>query len=178
MTTTTTDTRPRTSPVTPTPNAVEWHLGSLMIWHVSATDSGGLLSLGEVVVRPGAEPPLHVHAREDETWFVLEGTVLFQRGHERILASAGDALLLPRGIPHGFAVRSDRARMLHVYTPGGIEAAFHEVSIPAPARELPPAQPAPPDAATRARIEAAYAARGVTFVGPPLPVILTGESRG
>lgn len=163
-------------PRRPVPAAVDWHLGSLMIWHLLGDESGGLISLGEVVVRAGAEPPLHVHAREDEAWFVLEGEILFQRGHERITAPAGTAVLLPRGIPHGFAVTSGVARILHLYTPAGLEQAFREVSTPAPRCELPPAPAAPPDADAQRVIARAYEARGVTFVGPPLPVILAAEA--
>lgn len=160
----------------PVPAAVDWHLGSLMIWHLLGDESGGLISLGEVVVRAGGEPPLHIHAREDEAWFVLEGEILFQRGHERITAPPGAAVLLPRGIPHGFAVTSGVARILHMYTPAGIERAFREVSTPAPRRELPPAAAALPDAEAQRVIADAFESRGVTFVGPPLPVILAAEA--
>lgn len=158
------------------PARVDWHLGSLMIWHVTSAESGGLLSLGEVVVRPGNEPPMHVHAREDETWFVLEGSVIFQRGHERLRAEAGTALLMPRGIPHGFAVQSPAARMIHMYTPGGLEEAFFAVGTPAPAREMPPAPAGPPDAAMEDRLRKVYGDLGVTFVGPPLSVLLAAEA--
>jgi hypothetical protein len=120
---------------------------------------------------------MHVHAREDETWFVIEGEVLFQRGHERITVPAGSAILLPRGIPHGFAVQSPVARILHAYTPAGIEHAFRAVSVPAPSRELPPPPAGPPSPEQQAAIEKAYADRGVTFVGPPLPVILAQEGK-
>lgn len=162
------------TPVRPVPAAVDWHMGALMTWHITAAETGGLLSLGEVVVRQGGEPPLHVHAREDEAWFILEGEILFQRGHERILAGAGDAVVLPRGIPHGFAVQSAIARILHTYTPGGLEHAFRAVSLPAPERVLPPVPAAPPGAETRQRLERVFGDAGVTFVGPPLPVLLGG----
>lgn len=161
----------------PQPAAVDWHLGSLMIWHLMADDTGGQLSLGEVVVRQGGEPPLHVHAREDETWYVLEGSILFQRGDERVAAGPGTAVLLPRGIPHGFAVQTPEARILHAYTPAGLEDAFRALSTPAPARELPPVPDGPPDPATLARLQQVYGAHGVTFVGPPLAAVLAQEAR-
>jgi mannose-6-phosphate isomerase-like protein (cupin superfamily) len=151
-------------------------MGSLMIWHVTSAESAGGLSLGEVVVRAGGEPPMHVHAREDEVWFVLEGSVLFQRGHERLLAGPGTAVMLPRGIPHGFAVRSEQARILHAYTPAGLEEAFRALSTPAPAPQLPPAPLLPPDDAELARAVEVYGAHGVTFVGPPLAALLAAEA--
>jgi quercetin dioxygenase-like cupin family protein len=52
----------------------EWHMGSLFEWHVDGPSRGGALSLAEVRVRAGGEPPLHVHAREDEIFYVLEGS--------------------------------------------------------------------------------------------------------
>ncbi len=154
----------------------EWHLGTLMIWHVVGAQSGNLLTLGEVLVRPGCEPPIHVHAREDETWFVLEGEVVFQRGLERIHAAAGTAVLLPRGVPHGFAVQGSFARMLHIYTPSGIEAAFQAMSVPAAGSGLPPLPDGPPDPELATALERVYGERGVTFVGPPLPLVLAREA--
>ncbi len=136
-----------------------------MLWHVAADETGGALTVGEAWVRPGSEPPLHIHAREDETWYILEGTVLFQRGMERITRGPGESIVLPRGIPHGFAVQTPAARILHIYTPGGLESAFESLSCPEPAPIVP------------AQAEAVFGDRGVTFVGPPLPVILASEKQ-
>lgn len=155
--------------------APEWHMGALMLWHVTSADSGGLVTLGEAVVRRGLEPPMHVHAREDETWYVIDGAVVFQRGHERIRAMAGDSVFLPRGLPHGFAVESPTARLLHMYTPGGLDAAFRALSAAASAAELPPPPPGPPDASVLRQVEETFGRHGVTFVGPPLSVVLATE---
>ena len=146
--------------------------GSTFTWLITAAETGGALTLAEALTRPGAEPPVHIHAREDETYYVLEGELTFQRGHELIEAGPGDAVVLPRGIQHGFAVRSETARVLFACTPGGLEEAFHVVSEPAVRGELPvlPAGP-PPDEAVAAA-NAAFAARGVEFTGPPLPALL------
>jgi len=163
---------PRTAATQP---PADWHFGSLMRWHVLGADSGGQVTMVETLVRAGGEPPLHVHAREDEAFFVIDGEVLFQRGIERITARAGDAVLLPRGIPHGFAIRTDTARMILVFTPAGLEDAFRSVSVPAESLSLPPAPAGPPDPAAVEAAARAFGDRGVTFVGPPLPVLLAGE---
>jgi quercetin dioxygenase-like cupin family protein len=155
-----------------TKTPAEWHMGSLFEWHVDGADSGGGLSLAEVLVRAGGEPPLHVHAREDEIFYVLEGDVTFMRGVERIDAGPGTSVLLPRGIQHGFAVRTATARMLVMATPAGLEEAFRAFSEPAPERTLPPAPEGPPDAAQMEALSAEFARHGVTFVGPPLPALL------
>ena len=155
---------------------MDWHFGSLLIWHVLGAENGGQLTMVETLVRAGGEPPLHVHAREDEAFYVVDGEVLFQRGLERIVAGPGQAVLLPRGIPHGFAVRSNTARMLLVLTPGGLEEAFRSVSVPADIADLPPHTVASPAPAVLEAAERAFADRGVTFVGPPLPALLASEA--
>ena len=103
---------------------------------------------------------------------MLEGQVTFQRGQELIEAGPGDAVVLPRGIQHGFAVRSETARLLFACTPGGLEEAFHRVSEPAARGELPALPAGPPPEEAVAAADAAFAARGVAFTGPPLPALL------
>lgn len=97
---------------------VELHAGCRFTWYVSADETAGAFSLAEALVPAGCEPLLHVHAREDECFCVLEGRVTFQRGTERIDAQPGDSVLLPRGIQHGFALRTPTARVLVLATPG------------------------------------------------------------
>lgn len=115
---------------------------------------------------------MHRHTREDELFYVIEGTVLFQRDTERIEAPAGTSVWLPRGIPHGFALRSETARLLHIYTPGGLEEAHRKFSEPAAQPSLPPAPTEPPDLQ---EMVAEFERHGVEFVGPPLSVLLAGE---
>jgi quercetin dioxygenase-like cupin family protein len=151
---------------------MEWFAGSLLHWPLTSDDTDGTLAVGRALVRPGGEPPLHVHAREDETFYVLEGELTFQRGAERIEAGPGDTVVMPRGVQHGFAVRSETATLLQVFTPGGLEGAFRSLSEPAPAEELPPAPNGPPPAAAVEAMTARFADYGVEFNGPPLPVLL------
>ena len=63
--------------------------------------------------------PLHVHHADDEAWYVLEGRLKFQLGDERCEASAGEAVLAPKGTPHtyGNARRGEPARYLLITTP-------------------------------------------------------------
>jgi quercetin dioxygenase-like cupin family protein len=147
---------------------MEWFAGSLLRWHVVSDETGGTFTLGEALVRPGGEPPVHVHAREDETFYVLEGKITFQRGHERIEARPGDAVLMPRGVQHGFAVRTETARLLQAFTPGGLEEAFKALSEPAAFAGLPPAPAGPPSPEAFDAMTAKFAEHGVEFTGPPL----------
>jgi Cupin domain len=73
--------------------------------------------------------PLHRHLGDDEAWYVLEGTLGFIRGDERLEASAGSAVLVPRGVAHTFwNAGAGRARYLIVMTPriAALVAALHE----------------------------------------------------
>jgi mannose-6-phosphate isomerase-like protein (cupin superfamily) len=62
--------------------------------------------------------PLHVHNRDDEAWYVLEGTLRVQSGQEEIEARAGSAILVPRGTPHTYwNAGPGRLRYLLIMTP-------------------------------------------------------------
>ena len=67
-----------------------WWFGGLAEIKATAEDTGGLLTIVEVTEPPGAEAPLHVHHREDEGFWILEGEVTLYVGDETIEASAGD----------------------------------------------------------------------------------------
>ena len=155
---------------------MELFAGSLLDWPLTSADTDGTLALGHAVVRPGSEPPLHVHAREDETFYVLEGEITFQRGSERIEAVPGDAVFMPRGVQHGFAVRTETASFLQAFTPGGLEEAFRSLSEPAAAAEPPPAPEGPPPPEVVEAMTARFAEYGVELNGPPLPVLLSGPA--
>lgn len=73
--------------------------------------------------------PLHRHLGDDEAWYVLEGTLGFVRGDERLEAPAGSAVLVPRGVAHTFwNAGAGRARYVLVMTPriAALVAALHE----------------------------------------------------
>jgi mannose-6-phosphate isomerase-like protein (cupin superfamily) len=77
---------------------------------------------------PGLGPPLHVHEREDETFYVLSGTYDMQCGAEVVRVDAGSCVHLPRYIPHTFRNASDEpAALVEFITPGGIERYFDAV---------------------------------------------------
>jgi quercetin dioxygenase-like cupin family protein len=149
-----------------------WFAGGLTVWYAVGEQNGGAFAIGDVRLRPGDEAPLHVHRHEDELIHVLGGELVIQIGTKRVEAGNGTMLLLPRGVPHGFAVRTASARMLQVYTPAGIERCFQAVAEPADDFELPPVAgwPLPADALTS--MVAVFGAHGVEFVGPPVGTLL------
>ena len=123
---------------------------------LSGEQTGGLFSLTESVLDPGADQaPLHVHSREDETFYVLEGRVTAAVGDQSRELSAGDSVWLPRGVPHRIRVEGQEpARILMLLTPAGLEKFFAEVDAMHVAGDLDPA----------AMAEAA-ARYGVTILG-------------
>ena len=72
--------------------------------------------------------PMHVHEREDEYSYVLEGELGVQVGDEVRYARPGDLVFKPRGIWHAFWNRTDEpARLLEIISPAGFERYFAEL---------------------------------------------------
>jgi mannose-6-phosphate isomerase-like protein (cupin superfamily) len=46
--------------------------------------------------------PLHVHLRDDEAWYVLEGVLRVRMGEDEVEVRAGSGVLVPRGTPHTY----------------------------------------------------------------------------
>lgn len=138
---------PTLDPVTATRDEGEarWWFGSLAVTKLAAAQTGGLMSVVEITEPPGAEAPLHVHHREDETFWVLEGGVTFEVGGMTFDAGPGDIAFGPRDVPHRYKVGDAGCRMLFILTPGGFEGAIRDMSTPARSRTLPPAFEEPPD---------------------------------
>ena len=133
-----------------------WWLGMLAEIKVTAAQTGGLLSILEITNPPNMAGPLHVHHREDEGFWILEGDATIEVGDQTIEAHTGDFVFGPRDIPHRYAVGPDGCRMLFIVTPGGFEDMVREMSVPAQSRTLPPPSDEEPDWARIAAIAKAY----------------------
>lgn len=75
---------------------------------------GGSMTAVEFDQPRGFGPPLHSHRDEDEIFVLLEGEVTLRSGDREIHAEAGAFVMLPHGIPHGFQVTSETARILTI----------------------------------------------------------------
>lgn len=91
--------------------------------------TGGAMALVEAVVPPGGGPPLHIHSREDELFYVLEGKFKFWHGETEMVLDAGDSTFLHRNGRHTYQnVGATPGRLLTVISPAGFEDFFREVS--------------------------------------------------
>lgn len=104
-----------------------WFLGTQMRLAVNSAQTNGAFGLIEQTLPPGFAPPLHVHHREDEAFYVIEGKISFTCGEETFEAFPGTFIFLPRDVPHGFRVKENQsARLLQFSFPGGLEEFFIE----------------------------------------------------
>jgi quercetin dioxygenase-like cupin family protein len=106
-------------------------LGGLeAVFRVTGEETRGALAVVEHPIEPGVLVPPHVHEREDELTYVIEGQVGARVGDEEhpSLAS-GEYLWKPRGVPHAFWNASGSpARILDVIVPAGFERFFLELA--------------------------------------------------
>lgn len=141
-----------------------WGPGDRYTFLITGDETDGACFVMEALVPPGAGPPPHIHEREDETFYVLEGQCTIQIGQSMRIASAGDFVNIPKGTLHSF--RNDGtapARMILTFIPAGIEKYFEEVFTPV---DDPSAAPPPPTPDLIARLLEAAPRYGVEFFLP------------
>lgn len=110
-----------------------WGPGDHYTFLVTGEESGGAYFAMEALVPPGGGPPPHVHTREDETFYVLEGSIEFLLGDDLRTAGPGDFVNVPRGTVHRFLnTGTETARLILTFTPAGLEKWFEETLERAP----------------------------------------------
>ncbi|WP_369060931.1 cupin domain-containing protein [Caulobacter sp. 73W] len=144
-----------------------WFLNTRVAIHRASSDSADGLSVMEHWMPHGEAPPLHMHHSEDEVFHVLEGMVRFRVGDVERLAGAGETLVAPKGVPHGFVVESPGGARCLVMTPGpDFEGLIRAMGRPAEAAALP--EPAEPTPAQQQALAAAALDRRIKILGPPI----------
>jgi quercetin dioxygenase-like cupin family protein len=136
---------------------IEGPAGGPLTFKLRGEQSGGALTAFENAIAPGDGPPLHTHANEDESFYVLEGELRFKLGDEIAAAPAGSFIFIPRGIAHCFQnIGEGTARVLVLFNPSGMEGFFDRFA------EL---EEVDPEAFARLGREV-----GMEIIGPPLAV--------
>ena len=106
-------------------------VGDVYRFLATGDDTSGKYAIWEAIVPPGGGPPPHVHSREEEGFYILDGEITFTVNGEKIVATAGMFANVPVGTPHSFKNESDRpAKLLISVAPAGLEQMFMEVGVP------------------------------------------------
>lgn len=117
-----------------------WVLGDLYTFKVTGKETGGTMTIMDQIIQPQSGPPPHVHRREDESFFVREGTFSFLCGDRQTILQEGAFAYIPKGTLHTFRNIGERpGRLLVVVTPAGLEEFFYSVGTPAEGTDGPPA---------------------------------------
>src|SRR5688500_18267619 len=88
-------------------------VGDVYRFLATGEDTNGKYALWEALVPPGGGPPPHVHSREEEGFYVLEGEIALYVENERHVVTPGSFANVPVGSVHAFKNESNRAaRML------------------------------------------------------------------
>ena len=140
-----------------------WFIDNLARVLVDGEASGGTIAVVESEARRGDMPPLHVHRREDEIFYVLDGKLWLHQPDGSIELGPGQAAFAVRDVPHTYRVESETARWLVIANPAGFDAFVREVGEPAPEEVLPP-EGRVHDVGRIAEISARY---GIELLGPP-----------
>lgn len=127
---------------------------------ISGEQTGGRYAIIEARERQGFESPRHVHSREDEFIYVLDGCLTFHEHGSRRVYPAGSWLYLPRGSEHAFTVESEEAHLLVLLSPAGLEACLSDPGQCGVSESEPQAAE---------RLVALAAAYGVSITGPARP---------
>ena len=128
------------------------------------TGPGSPVTVAEAVLPEGASPPAHVHDALDDSFYVLEGRMVIRCGDDEWEAGPGSWVQFPARVPHTFRVLGGPARILLVHADDSFLAAVRQIGRPAAEGDTPSTSPGP----TVEELDRAFAAHGITNVGPAL----------
>jgi mannose-6-phosphate isomerase-like protein (cupin superfamily) len=140
-----------------------WSLGGRFTAKATAAVTENQFALVEAVAFQATEPPLHIHHREDEAWYVIDGKMTLYVADDVLEATAGCFVFAPRGIPHNFTVDIEPTRVLVFASPAGFEHFALELGQPA-YDDVPPVSLAMPSPEVLGSVAERY---GIEVVGPP-----------
>jgi mannose-6-phosphate isomerase-like protein (cupin superfamily) len=128
------------------------------------TSPGAEVVVAEATLPKGASPPLHLHENLDDSFYLIEGTMVVRCGDDVSLATPGTWVPFPRGVPHTFRVMDRPARVLLVHANDSFMRAVQGIGRLAADDDVPTAADGPsPEQLTRA-----MAAHDIRAVGPPM----------
>lgn len=138
----------RVTHVPPGEGEAVWAVGDTYTFKGVSENTGGALALVEASIPPQSGPPPHLHHREDEAYYVLEGEIEVLDGDRTFVARSGSFVFIPRETVHRFKnIGTQTAKMLALAIPAGLEKFLREVGQPA--QEGQTAPPLGPEEAER-----------------------------
>lgn len=120
-----------------------WYGPHLFSHLVSSKSTGGEVALIRFHGQAGGEPPVHKHSRDDEFFYILEGSFVFEAGGKQMKVEEGTFVWLPRDVEHVFKAQTATGKGLAGFLPGNLEDWFLEFSRPVERLGLPDAVDAP-----------------------------------
>jgi len=144
---------------------VIWFLGTLSMVKASKESTDGHMAVIEMLAPSGFGSPLHVHRREGEWFYVIEGALTVWVDGDAVEVPAGSFAYGPQDLPHTFLVSSPTpARFLLGTEPSGFEDFVRELGQPAEALTLAPTSVELPSPERMTAVAAKY---GIEILGPP-----------
>lgn len=99
-------------------------------WKLTANQTGGAIAICEFNNKDTTDwnwVPFHIHTREDELWYVLEGELTFRINDQVRSAGPGSLVFGPRNMMHSYRISKAPAKYLLMLTPAGIDLLFLEI---------------------------------------------------
>jgi quercetin dioxygenase-like cupin family protein len=145
-----------------------WVYGDKDTFKLMSEQTGGALTIMETTVPPGGGTPLHIHHRESEGIYVLDGDLDIVDNGLTIPIHTGSFVFMPEGSVHSFTnTRDEPSRVLILFVPGGFEQCLIEMGQPVVEGQPPPPSRSDEDVATAKRIGPKYGLEIVDEPGPP-----------
>ena len=138
---------------------LEWLDGGTLALLLDGKATDGQLMVGRFDVAEGEAPPYHKHLREDEIFLLIKGTALVWCDDQEYELAEGGVVFLPKQVPHGYRITSNKADLLVINTPAGIEGMFRETG-----RDRSTTRPPGFEVTPNPDVSAKY---GNIIVGPP-----------
>jgi mannose-6-phosphate isomerase-like protein (cupin superfamily) len=132
-------------------------LGEIMDFKVTGDETGGSLCVVEVIAFPHNGPPPHIHHREDESFYVIDGTFSFLLGDRKVEAGPGFFCRVPKGTLHTYQnIGAQPGKALVILTPAGFEKFWMEIGKPVASLTGPTGPPEPETIARLMRLAPKY----------------------
>jgi quercetin dioxygenase-like cupin family protein len=174
-------TMPAPSPSSPTHNSppaacptvalpgdgeLRWYRDRLVDLRLTGAQTGNRISLVEIEMPAGAMTPLHRQPYDDETLYVLSGSLVVHLDGVEQTVGPGGIVFIPRETPHAL-LAAETAKLIIFGIPAGQERYFRALSVPAPTRDLPPPPTGEPHPAAAIALQQTAFLNGVELLGDP-----------